>query len=221
MLDFHGFGHSAAGVWRVSRFRDLAATDPFIAVYPDGIPVRFSHRGKDYDGPGWDIRTRDGNRDLAFVTLLLDRLEREYCIDRARIFVTGFSNGGFFSHLLGCTMPERFAAIAPVGAGQRPDPCAPSRTVPVLIFHGRQDQLIEVADARSARDAWLTTNRCQPATPSSEAVQGASCARFAACRDGATVESCEGDFGHHWPEPATARVWAFFKAHPLAQEGVR
>src|SRR5262245_31835123 len=63
LLDFHGFGHSAAGVWGVSRFREIAERDPFIAVYPDGIQVRFTHRGRDYDGPGWDIRTRDGNRD--------------------------------------------------------------------------------------------------------------------------------------------------------------
>lgn len=204
LFDFHGFGHSAAGVWRVSAFKELAARDGFITVYPDGLPVHLLGR----DAPGWEIFTAEKNRDLAFTTQLLDHLERTYCIDRARVFSTGFSNGAFFSHLLACTMAGRFAAIAPVSGGALPASCAPSRAVPVLIYHGRQDELIPVARARQARDAWIEKNGCRSQVSN-------PCERHRECRDGAEVQYCEGDFAHHWPPEATARIWEFFRRHPM------
>ena len=204
LFDFHGFEHSGVGVWRVSRFKDFAAVERFVTVYPDGLPVTLLGR----EGRGWQIRTVDGNRDLAFVAALLDDLEGRYCIDRGRVYATGFSNGAFLSNLLACTWPDRFAAVAPVGGGALTTPCTPARAVPVLIHHGRNDQLIPPEHARAARDAWRTIDGCgAPVTDGCEWARG--------CRDGAEVGYCEDDGGHHWPEAATARIWEFFRRHPL------
>jgi polyhydroxybutyrate depolymerase len=205
LFDFHGFGHSAAGVWQVSKFKELAARDGFITVYPDGLPVHLMG----HDGAGWEIFSTDGNRDLAFVTRVLAELERTYCIDRARVFATGFSNGAFFSNILGCTMAERFAAIAPVSGGKLTVPCTPARAVSVLIHHGRKDSRIGVDQARQARDAWIDIDGCHQ--HSSDA-----CEWYRGCRDGVEVGYCEDDGEHHWPLPATERIWEFFKQHPLA-----
>jgi polyhydroxybutyrate depolymerase len=214
LFDFHGFQHSGAGVWKVSKFRDLAGREPFVTVYPDGLPLELEIRGKTWQGRGWQMFAIDGNRDLAFVRALLDELEERYCIDRARVFSTGFSNGGFFSSLLACTMSDRFAAVAPVGGGPLRVPCAPARGVPVLIHHGRQDELIEPARARQSRDDWIRVNRCVEATSN-------GCERHSACRDGAVVEYCEGDYGHTWPPEATERIWEFFRRHPRRPAGAR
>jgi len=204
VFDFHGFGHSAAGVWKVSKFKDVAARDGFITVYPDGLPVHLM----EHDGAGWEILSIDGNRDLALVTQLLDQLERTYCIDRARIFTTGFSNGAFFSNLLGCVMADRFAAIAPVSGGTLTVPCNPSRPVPVLIHHGRKDVRVPVAQARQARDAWVERDGCHEHVTE-------VCDWYRGCRDGVEVGYCEDDGEHSWPLPATERIWEFFKKHPL------
>jgi polyhydroxybutyrate depolymerase len=209
LFDFHGFGHSAAGVWNVSGFKALAARDGFIVVYPDGLPVHLLGR----DAAGWEIVKTGGNRDLAFTARLLDHLERTYCIDHARVFATGFSNGAFFSYLLACSMADRFAAIAPVSGGQVSGACDPGRGVPVLIHHGRQDDLVPIAQARAARDAWVKRDGCR--THSSN-----GCERYGECRDGSEVEYCEGDFAHRWPPEATERIWAFFKAHPMPEKRV-
>jgi polyhydroxybutyrate depolymerase len=204
LFDFHGFGHSATGVWNVSRFRDFAADKRFLTVYPDGLPVELLGRR----ARGWEMFTVDGNRDLAFVRRLLDQLERTYCIDSRRIFATGFSNGAFFTHLLGCTMADRVAAIAPVSGGRAPVACAPTRPVPVLLHHGRNDPLIPVAQARMARDAWAHLNGCHGRMAD-------GCERYLDCRDDATVEYCEDDGAHRWPLAATERIWEFFARHPL------
>jgi polyhydroxybutyrate depolymerase len=214
LLDFHGFGHSGAGVWKVSKFRELAEAERFMTVYPEGVEIQFSHRDKVYQGTGWELAATHGNSDLRFATAALDRLEAEYCIDRNRVFATGFSNGAYFSHLLGCMMADRIAAIAPVSGGKRPTPCAPVRPVPALIFHGRQDDIISVADARAARDSWVQGNGCG-------ASAGDACQVYAGCREGADVEYCEGDFAHRWPPEATARIWEFLQRHPMGSDGGR
>jgi polyhydroxybutyrate depolymerase len=212
LLDFHGFGHSGAGVWTVSGFRDLAARAGFITVYPEGLPVRLTIRGEEREGPGWEMYAVEGNRDLAFVRALLDELGRRYCVDRARVFATGFSNGAFFSALLGCTLSDRIAAVAPVSGGPLRVACTPGRGVPILIQHGRQDPLIPVDWARTARDDWLKADQC--AAEKKEA-DGPACERWSACRAGAVVEYCEEDYVHTWPPQATARVWEFLQHHPL------
>jgi len=212
LLDFHGFGHSGAGVWNVSGFKALAARAGFVTVYPEGLPVRLTIHGQELERPGWEMFTIDGNRDLAFVRALLDDMERRYCIDRRRVFATGFSNGAFFSALLGCAMSDRIAAVAPVSGGPLRVPCTPGRSVPILIQHGRQDDLIPIEYARNARDDWLKVDGC---APNDKAADGPACTRWSACRGSAVVEFCEEDFTHTWPPQATARVWDFLQQHPL------
>jgi polyhydroxybutyrate depolymerase len=223
LFDFHGFGHSAAGLWRVSGFRQLAARDGFVTVYPDGLPVHLLGR----DAPGWEIFTTAGNRDLALTAALLDRLEAEYCVDEARVFATGFSNGAFFTHLLGCTMADRFAAIAPVSGALITTPCVPTRGVPVVIHHGRHDPLIAVQQGRNARDAWIEKDQChQPSETAGEGTRtprqehtADGCEWYRHCRDGAAVEYCENDGEHRWPVEATERIWNFFRDHPMPKRG--
>ena len=253
VFDFHGFGDSAARLSEVSAFRPLAARDGFIVVYPDGLPVHLLGRdapgweifsavsdfAPDSDptrppeasgvragsGPAEPTPTAGpaGNRDLAFTAALLERLEAEYCIDEARVFATGFSNGAFFSHLLGCAMADRFAAIAPVSGGLI-TPCAPARTVPVIMHHGTHDPLVDVERARQARDAWLQIDHCRQASntpakksgPPQKTQASSGCEWYHQCRNGAEVEYCENDGGHRWPADAAARIWDFFRNHPMA-----
>lgn len=210
LFDFHGFGHSARGVWRVSAFREIAGREAFLTVYPEGETVTL--RGR--TGRGWEIFSAEGNRDLEFVARMAEFLEREYCIDRRRMYATGFSNGGFFSLLLACTMADRIAAVAPVGAALPPVACRPARAVPVLFHHGWDDEVVPVALARKARDHWVRHNGCgRP-----EAKNG--CEFYAGCRNGAEVGYCEGEFGHHWPLPATRRIWEFFRRQKLPDTAV-
>jgi poly(3-hydroxybutyrate) depolymerase len=183
LFDFHGVGHSGAGVWDVSGFKQLAPRERFITVYPTGLPVSFTRGDRTFSGPGWEIRALTPNRDVAFTLAMLERIATTYCIDQARVFATGFSNGGFFSHVLACTHPERFAAVAPVSGGWLASwSCAPSRPVPVLIHHGRRDGVIDVGEARRAFDAWLAIDGCAapPADPPRATASGVTPAGIAA-----------------------------------------
>jgi polyhydroxybutyrate depolymerase len=214
LLDFHGFSHSGAGVWSVSGFKALAESAGFITAYPTGMPVTLTLRGQPMTNTGWQMDAIDGNRDLAFVRALLDDLERRYCIDRARIYSTGFSNGAFFSQLLACAMPERIAAVAPVSGGLPRVACKPSRPVPILIQHGSQDDLIPPAMAHQARDAWRAIDDCESDATHTD---GPTCERWS-CRDGTAVAYCEEAYAHRWPPQATERVWEFVSKYRLPEK---
>ncbi len=199
---FHGFRDRAENLRRGTGFGTLARRDGFIAVFPDGHDgVRLLGT----TGRGWDIGADDAV-DRAFVGGLLDRLERERCVDRRRVFATGMSNGGFFSSLLGCQLADRFAAVAAVAGGMELGPCRPARPVPVLLLYGSNDAVVPPAMIRGARDWWVRANGCGDGTDTD------GCRRYAGCK--APVVSCEGAQGHVWPSDAAERVWAFFTANP-------
>ncbi len=203
VLVFHGFRHSAAGLRDGLDFDERAAAGALVAVHPDG---RDDVRLLDRVGRGWDIAPGD-TRDTAFARALLDTIEAERCIDRRRIFATGFSNGGFISNLLGCQLPERLAAIAPV-AGARPlDGCAPAGPLPVLFFHGSGDRVVPPRLTTAAAAWWRRVNRCGDADDTRDGCRAAlDCA--------ADVVVCEGAQGHTWPSGASAAIWRFFQQHP-------
>lgn len=202
LLDFHGFEHSAAGVWRVSEFKDLAAQRGFLTVYPQGLTVRLLGR----EGAGWEIFRVEGNRDLRFVEELIRNVSEEYCVDLRRVYATGFSNGGFLTHLIACQLADRIAGIAPVGAGLVDVRCMPARPVRVIIHHGVRDERVSIGRARALRDQWLSLNGCGPGAEKRED----GCAVYQGCKSGGAVVFCEADLGHHWPKGAGERIWSFF-----------
>jgi predicted peptidase len=83
---------------------------------------------------------------------LLDRLCRELPVDRKRIYVTGFSMGGFGSWIAISRHPEKFAAAAPIAGGGDPAHVAQSRSA-VWAFHGDKDSIVPVTRSRSMVEA--------------------------------------------------------------------
>jgi polyhydroxybutyrate depolymerase len=116
--------------------------------------------------------------------------------------------------VIGCALADRIAAIAPVSGGAADLPCAPSRPVSVLIHHGRSDPIVAVERGRQLFDAWKRLDGC-PGTRPREG--GESCDRATDCRDGTAVLYCEFDGEHRWPAEATARIWEFFRTHPMTR----
>jgi polyhydroxybutyrate depolymerase len=90
--------------------------------------------------PRWDTAL-DGP-DMAFLSGLLDHVEATRCIDLARVYVSGLSNGAFMSSAVACALADRVAAVAPVAGLQLPDGCHPARPMPIISFHGTADRYV-------------------------------------------------------------------------------
>ena len=78
---------------------------------------------------------------------LLDDIENRYKVDKARIYVTGLSMGGFGTWALAMYDPDRFAAIAPICGGGNAIAVrytAPIRAA-VWTFHGAKDTVVPLS----------------------------------------------------------------------------
>jgi len=81
----------------------------------------------------------------------IDDVESKYEIDPSRIYLTGFSMGGFGTWSTAYDQPTRFAAIAPVAAGGGDLALMPLlRWVPTWVFQGGDDGTVPPRLARAA-----------------------------------------------------------------------
>jgi predicted peptidase len=73
---------------------------------------------------------------------LLDDVEKEYRVDKDRVYLTGLSMGGFGTWNLAATAPGRFAAIAPICGGGDPKTAEKLKGLPIWVFHGAKDNAV-------------------------------------------------------------------------------
>ena len=217
----------------------------FIVAYPQALIP--DGGGFDWNVPGEPLVTgstppKSAPNDVAFLTQLPTVLAVRYCIDLRRVYATGVSGGGRMASQLACDSPGTFAAVAPVAGLRYPAPCATSRNVPVVAFHGTSDPVdpyngnglaywtysVPVAEQR-----WAAHESCAHTTMTSGA--GYQLTTSTGCAGESTVElySLIGE-GHEWPGgptmpasittvlgpqtsavDANAVMWAFFSAHRL------
>jgi polyhydroxybutyrate depolymerase len=173
VLAFHGALTNGKVMERFSGLSEKADEAGFVVVYPNGTgeqePLLFWNAGN-CCGSG-ALRNVD---DVKFIGELLDDLEKIIRVDTKRVYATGISNGGMMSYRLADEMSDRIAAIAAVGGPMATASCAPKGAVPVLHFHGTEDQYAPFEGGRGPKsraftffysvphtiDAWVKANGC-------------------------------------------------------------
>ena len=139
VIALHGYGSKPSDIQFTSRWNELADAEGFLVAYPaaDFSPKRWRTSAS--------ISTmEDPQRDVQFISDLIDNLEVKYNIDPDRIYVNGISQGGGMTYVIACSLAERVAAVGSVaGAYSYPlEQCIPSRPMPVIAFHGDADAIV-------------------------------------------------------------------------------
>lgn len=148
LFSIHGLSSNMEFNYGYTKFNELAETEGFILVHPNGIDNRWSNSAAD-------------NPDIDFIQLLLIHLKENYNIDSNRIYTTGMSLGGFFSFSLACQLSGDFAAVASVtGTMYRPttSSCTPSKPMPILQIHGTDDNIVDYSTVTNVLDYWTDFN---------------------------------------------------------------
>lgn len=78
----------------------------------------------------------------AQLMLLLDHVERNYNIDKNKVYVTGLSMGGFGTWMCLNESPNRFAAAAPICGGAKLEWADKLTGIPIWVFHGDKDSVV-------------------------------------------------------------------------------
>jgi polyhydroxybutyrate depolymerase len=139
VLNFHGFGSNANEQMFYGDFRDIADTEGFVLVHPQGTTLN----GSQY----WNVGSPGSSSvdDVGFIEALIDELGNLYAINLDRVYATGMSNGGFMSFLLACQLSEKIAAIASVTGSMTFDTydnCNAQHPTPILQIHGTSDNIV-------------------------------------------------------------------------------
>jgi len=166
VINLHGFGSNATEQAAYSRFNSLADLNDFIVVYPEGLVASLPELG---DGQHWNSGFQTGVADVQFMNDIIDIMWNEYAIDLSRVYVTGMSNGGFMAYTLACELGDRVAAISSVTGSMLNlsiANCDPERPIPVLQFHGTEDQIVPyegsdiIAPVEQVVSYWAQNNGC-------------------------------------------------------------
>lgn len=200
----------------------------FIAVFPNGYSRMPGGGLATWNAGNCCAQARDkGSDDVGFIRAMLADVQQRASIDPQRIYATGMSNGGMMAHRLACEATDLFAAIASVAGTDNTRSCKPSRPIPVLIIHARNDDHVlyeggagdkafkdksQVTDFTSVPETarrWMQRNQCSASAPAEITlqVQGARCERHvAACANSAVLEVCTTETGgHSWPGAGKVR----------------
>lgn len=136
VVALHGAGMTARIMELFSGLTTKADEAGFIVVYPNGTGTFQTWNAGAF--PGRFNRSDD----IGFLDKLLDDVESIANVDTKRIYVTGMSNGGMMSYRVGAELSHRVAAIAPVAGTLVLAKWEPKHPMPVLHFHGTEDNLV-------------------------------------------------------------------------------
>jgi phospholipase/carboxylesterase len=158
ILTLHGRGANAFDLLGLAPY---ICNGKFLMICPQGpleTPI-----GPGAIGYAWYPMSMGGPPDVSAILssrrklqAFLDECLARYPIDAKKLVVLGFSQGGVMGYSLALSNPERFAALA-VLSSWLPEELIPElsmkeavQSLPTLIQHGSQDQLIEIQRARDS-----------------------------------------------------------------------
>jgi phospholipase/carboxylesterase len=161
ILVLHGWGANA---------HDLLGLAPLLhggqalVLSPQG-PVAFEI-APGFRGYGWFPITRGAPPSPAefeegrkVVAEFLAEAEKRYPVDRRKLVVMGFSQGGVMAYDLVLRDPDRFCGLVALSSwfpelvAQQVVQQPGHRNFPVLVMHGTEDPMIPAARARESREA--------------------------------------------------------------------
>ncbi len=139
VLAMHGgSGNGGAFLWSWVR---EARTRGFVVLAPTASGSTWSLREPEVDG--------------ANIERMLDEVSQQWNVDTSRFLMTGMSDGGTFTYVLGLRGDCRFTHLAPVAASFHPllmtfADASRVQRLPVHIVHGTQDWMFPPEMAQGA-----------------------------------------------------------------------
>jgi polyhydroxybutyrate depolymerase len=213
VVAFHGLTNSNADARDYYDLEDHAQR-PALFVYPSGLPAGEGRRS--WSDPG---DSASALRDYALFDAIVARLEREYCIDRDRVFAVGHSLGAWFVNSLGCARGGVLRGTGAVAGGVSPSEC--TGPVAAVVVHNPRDRQVDFSRGEEVRDLLLRRNGL--AEDSGQPEAGLNCVRYGGPDHRHPVLWCphtrdrtrrDRDYPHQWPHETGSIIMTFFGTLP-------
>jgi len=216
VVDLHAVSNTKEIQASLSGFGRVAREQGFIAVWPQGIHNSWNA----YDCCG-EAEAQDVD-DVGFIVAVVEEVAATWNVDRKRIYVTGYGNGGSMAHRLACEKADLFAAAAPVAFGYdvAQQDCAPFRPLSVILFCGADDtEACGHGTAGDSFETWAGLNSCTGAPVDA----AADCQTYTDCEQGVTTTLCSPEATHfdiYQQTDIAGATWGVFTVSPMPRFAV-
>lgn len=129
VLNLHGVGSNANEQMPFTGMNEVAEAEGFLVAYPNAI-------NGDWLGP---------EDNVGFIDAVIDSVEQMHRVSDSHVYVTGMSQGAYFSRVVATELSNTFAAAALVSSHSAPVevfPLESFRPFPLLEIHGTADIVV-------------------------------------------------------------------------------
>ncbi|GAC1649665.1 MAG: PHB depolymerase family esterase [Gemmatimonadaceae bacterium] len=217
-LILHGTSGTGDDIRRVSQMDSASEVGRFLVAYPNGVTGGGGLYPSDWNaGACCGAAARENIDDLGFLSALVRQVSAHLPVDAHRVYIAGFSDGGFMAYHAACKLSPMFAAIGVISGSLKDANCAPGRAVPVVAIHGTSD--VEVPYNDNALTAppqpvtgvgaqlppsiqfWIATNGCSAGTAFTQS-PSVTRTTFGVCTGEVAFYTIQGET-HAWPREPT------------------
>ena len=238
LLVLHGFGVSSSLLIAKAGLNQVADQKKFAYLAPEGARDAL---GRPFWNAGKSCCDLDHRQidDVKRLRELLDANLSNASIDPKRVFLIGYSNGGFMAQRLACDVGDRIAGVISVaGAAPTADiACTENTALSFVEIHGDADPVVhyaggtvfdrtDVAPHTSALETakyWAQHLSCAADLHDAGSLdiepyvadRETTVQRFDDCRGAVELWTVKGG-GHYvaLQPPALEAIWGFIQAHP-------
>jgi polyhydroxybutyrate depolymerase len=236
LILLHGLGASGRDMGEHTHFASLAARERLYWTAPEGS---IDAQGRRF----WEATETCCNFDkkpvdhVGFMRRIIENATQKHAVDPKRVYVIGFSNGGFMAHRLACELSTMLAGIVSIsGAGPNPGAtCRPQAPIDILEIHADKDPVVTYGGgtlfkregypahigALETVQKWAARNACDPSPDTRMTVDVESVlqgeetrvTRFLGCKRG-RVELWTVVGGGHavaMRDPGPVSIWKFLE----------
>lgn len=131
-------GHSVTGeaMESATGLDKSAAKAGVLVAYPDGYHASWNAGTCCYDAKAANVD------DIGFLSSLITDVASRYSVDKLRVAVAGFSNGGMMAYAFGCARTDLVDVIVVMSGAYMGTSCTLSRPLSVLHMHGLLDTTV-------------------------------------------------------------------------------
>jgi len=137
-LFLHGAPGSPDKVMGIFDAQMIASKHNLVAISPEGIT-------EDWGWLSLNTDATDSNADVDYLTELINKVTAENNVNSDKLYIFGYSAGGFMAYTLACEIPEKITAIVSLAGQFRGELSTCDSSTPVSIHHLHSSTDEEVA----------------------------------------------------------------------------
>lgn len=207
LLSFHGMDQDPNYQQSNTHWEAVADTAKFVVAYPKGATGYST----------WDI---SGDQDTKWITQIIDQMEKDYKINKKRVYMSGFSMGGMLSYHAMGKIADKIAAFAPCSGYLMMGAGTAQRPVPIFHTHGTSDNVVGYDGLENNLKSYRNQFKCPSQAevennhPNSE--NKATLYTWGPCENGIYVKHLKLEGRQHSPSKAdVSDIWNFVKEYDL------